>query len=256
MKTTTELVALANRSYVDSYRKLVAHIPDGAATELGGVFAFATGVPHSLFNGCVVVQPASRTDLEAGLSWIRVRDVPYRVWIDEDRAPGLVGVAIAHGLVPDAHRYPGMVLHPAPDPPPPSPGVQVVPVADGGLDEHLAVRMADGMPPNVASRLFSASFAADPNVEVFTIRLNGRAVGASIAIRTDEVVGVYAVGTLPDARRHGVGTAATWACVAAGRARGCDTIALQASDMGLPIYTAMGFRTVAEYTVFRQPAPG
>lgn len=136
----------------------------------------------------------------------------------------------------------------------PAPGVLVVPVSEAGLDEHLGVRVAGGMPAHLAELLFSASFAADPDVAFFTVRLDGRPVGVSLAIRSGDVGGVYAVGTLPDARRRGVGTAATWACVTAGRAWGCGAIALQASDMGLPIYAAMGFRTVVEYTVFRRLA--
>lgn len=248
-----ELVRAANDSFIDSYRKLVAHMPGGAATEFGGVFAFASGLPMSLFNGCVVVRHASARDLEAALTWVAKRDVPYRVWIDEVRAPGLADVTLASGLEREAQPYPGMVLHPIPAPPSPAPGVVVVPVSETGLDEHLAVRVADGMPAHLAERFFSASFAADPDVAFFTVWLDGRPVGASLAIRSGSIGGVYAVGTLPDARRRGVGTAATWACVAAGRSWGCDTIALQASDMGLPIYAAMGFRTVVEYAVFRQP---
>jgi len=75
--------------------------------------------------------------------------------------------------------------------------------------------------------------------------------GGSVAIRTGDVSGVYAVGTIARARRRGIGTAASWAAVAAGRAWGCDTIVLQASEMGLPIYRAMGFRTIVSYSEFR-----
>ena len=219
----------------------------------GGVFAFSSRLPLSLFNGCVVVRQATESDLQAGLAWIRERDLPYRAWIDEGRAPGLSEVAIAEGLVPDEEPYPGMVLHPVPEPPSPAAGVVIEAVSTAGLDEHLAVRVADGLRADLAERLFSASFSADPDVEFFTARLDGRPVGASIAIRSDDVCGIYAVGTLEHARRRGVGTAATWACVAAGTSWGCDIIVLQASDMGLPIYEAMGFRTVVEYSVFRQP---
>jgi GNAT superfamily N-acetyltransferase len=87
------------------------------------------------------------------------------------------------------------------------------------------------------------------------VRLEGRPVGATLAIRTGDVGGVYAVETLPEARRRGVGTAVTWACVAAARAWGCRTVVLQASDMGLPVYLAMGFRTVVGYAEYVLPRP-
>ena len=92
--------------------------------------------------------------------------------------------------------------------------------------------------------------AADPDVRLFTGRLDGRPVATSIAIRSGDVSGVYGVGTHESARRRGVGTAVTWAAVEAGRAWGCDTIVLQASDMGLPVYERMGFRTVVSYETF------
>ena len=93
--------------------------------------------------------------------------------------------------------------------------------------------------------------AADPNVRLFIARLDGRAAGHSVAIRTGAVSGVYAVGTLAPARRRGVGAAATWAAVAAGRVWGSDTIVLQASELGFSLYADMGFRTVVPYTAFR-----
>jgi GNAT superfamily N-acetyltransferase len=68
--------------------------------------------------------------------------------------------------------------------------------------------------------------------------------GAVPTIRTGDVSGVYAVGTLAGARRRGVGTAATWAAVAAGRTWGCGTIVLQASETAFSSYEKMGFRTV------------
>jgi GNAT superfamily N-acetyltransferase len=74
-----------------------------------------------------------------------------------------------------------------------------------------------------------------------------------MAIRTGDVAGVYAVGTLERARHHGVGAAATWAAVSAGQAWGCNTIVLQSSEMGLPVYTAMGFRTVTRYAIYERP---
>ena len=255
VRSQSELVSAANRNYVGSYRKLVEHSAEGEILEVGGVFAFVTGVPLSLFNGCVVVEPATVTELDAALEWVRRRGMPHRTWIAEEFAPGLSDVPPGHGLQRDPVPYPGMVLHPVPEPPPPSVGVTVVPVTESSLDEYLQVCMEGGLPPDLAQRLFSPSFAADPDVRLFTGRLEGRPVGTSVAIRSGDVSGVYAVGTLTAARRRGVGTALTWAAVAASRAWGCDTIALQASDMGFSVYAAMGFRTVVSYAAFARPVP-
>jgi len=252
VKTEAELVAAANLNFIGSYRKLVEHSPGGAIRERGGVFAFATGVPISLFNGCIVAEPATPADLEAALEWVSLRGLPFLVWIDERNAPGLGDVAIAHGLLREPAAYPGMVLHPIHGPPAPPAGVTVVPVTESGLAEYIGVCVEGGMAPELAEHLYPPAFAADPDVQLFTARLDGRPVGTSVAIRTGEVAGVYAVGTLADARRRGIGTAASWAAVGAGSAWGCDTIVLQASDMGLSLYTSIGFRTVVTYATFRQ----
>jgi GNAT superfamily N-acetyltransferase len=255
MGSDQELVAAANQSYVGSYRTLVKHCPDGKVLEVDGVFAFATGLPLALFNGCVVVEPAPADQLDAAIDWVAHRGAPYRVWIADSLVPTLGGVALAHGLRGEDRPYPGMVLHPVPELPRPAAGVIVDAVAPSDLERFLQVSIDAGMPPDPARQLFSPSFAADPDVRLFIGSLDGRPVGTAVAIRTGGVSGVYAVGTVPAARRRGVGTALTWAAVEAGRAWGCDTTVLQASEMGLPIYEAMGFRTVVEYSVFGRPVP-
>lgn len=233
MKAQAELVAAAHLSYIGSYRKLVEHGPNGEIREIGRVFAFATGLPMALFNGCVVVEPAEPEDLNAALAWLSAVNVPYEVSIVEELAPGLEEVTLAFGLRRDPVPYPGMVLDPVPEPPDPAPGVTVVPGIAVGLARYLP-----------------RSLAHDLDVRAFTAQLDGRPVGTSLAIRTGDVAGVYGVGTLPDARGHGVGTAASWAAVEAGHAWGCEPIVLQASEMGLPIYERMGFRTVVRYAIF------
>ena len=49
--------------------------------------------------------------------------------------------------------------------------------------------------------------------------------------------------------------ACTHAAVHWGFDRGADLAALQASDMGLPIYEAMGFETVSHTRMFIAPGP-
>jgi GNAT superfamily N-acetyltransferase len=254
VRSEQDLVAAANISYVGSYRKLAEQCAEGETLEVGGVFAFVTGIPLSLFNGCLVVDPATPEQLEESMDWIDARNVPHRVFIAETFVAGLGHVPLARGFQRTAAPYPGMVLHPVAEPPAPPAGVSVISVTESGLDAYVAVTVEGGMEPDAARQLFSPSFVADPDVELFMGLLDGQPVGTSVAIRSGDVSGVYAVGTRPAARRRGVGTATTWAAVAAGRAWGCDTIVLQASEMGLPIYEAMGFRTMVSYSIFARPA--
>ena len=249
MKTESDLVAAADENFVASFRKLAQHCPGAEIRNVGGVFAFVTGLRLALFNGCVVTRSATAAELGAALEWVGAHDLPHRVWITQ-RMPELGDVPPLYGLVPEPQPYPGMVLHPLREAPPSPAGVTTVCVVDGNLDEYVHVSVESGLRPDMSERLFTPSFASDPDVQLFVGRLHGRPVGTSIAIRSASASGVYNVGTLPRARRQGVGAALTWAAVEAGRAWGHDTIVLQSSVMGLPMYVAMGFRTVAPYTVF------
>jgi GNAT superfamily N-acetyltransferase len=249
------LIEAADKNFIGSYRKLVEHSPGGETREFRGVFAFVTGLPIGMFNGCIVARPAAPEDLTSALDWVAARDVPYRLWIHEELTDGFAQIVREWGMEQHSWLIPQMVLEGSPELPASAPGVTVRSVSDGrSMDEFRHVIVDDGTPEYVAQRLFSDGMAADPDVELLLASLDGRVVGTSLAIRTDDVAGVYAVGTLAHARRRGVGTAATWAAVAAGRAWGCDTFVLQASDMGFPIYRAMGFRTVVRCAIFR-PSP-
>ena len=251
MRSEDELVALANENFVASFRKLAEHTPTGEVRERRGVFAFVSGLPLSLFNGCVVVERARPDDLDAGLSWVAARRVPHRLFVAAELEAEVAYAEAAHGLERDPVPYPGMVLSPIPVPPELPGDVRVVPcrrsrvaTSSSGSARRPVSRAS------LAETLFSRSFLADVDVQAFVGRLDGQPVGYSLAIRSAGATGVYNVGTLPAARRRGVGTALTWAAVASGQAAGFDCAVLQSSEMAVSMYEAMGFRTVAPYIVF------
>jgi ribosomal protein S18 acetylase RimI-like enzyme len=242
-----ELVELANENFVVSFAKLAEHCRGGELRRFGRVFAHVSGLPISLFNGCVVVEPAAAEDLDAALAWVEARGVPQRLFVAESLEQGLAAVATAHGLELNAVPYPSMVLHPIPIRPPPAAGVVVT---EAGPDEFRGVATALGFDRELAARTFSASLLGDPDVQAFVARLDGRPAGYSLAIASERATGVYNVGTLPDARRRGVGTALTWSAVDAGCRAGFDCAVLQSSEMAVSMYEAMGFRTLVRYAVF------
>lgn len=252
MRSEEELVQLAHASFFAGFRKLTEHCPGGATRETDGIFAFTTGLPFSLFNGCIVTEPVARGSVDDALEWVERHDVPHRLWIVDELVGGLADVPAGHGLELQPDPYPAMVLHPVPEPPASAPGVEVVPGEDAP-GEALQVAVASEMPEDIARRLYEGSLAGDSEVQVFVGRLDGRPVGTSVSIQGGGASGVVAVGTLPEARRRGVGTAVSWAAADAGRRRGFDTIVLQASPMGFPIYAAMGFRTIVTYADFAAP---
>jgi hypothetical protein len=72
--------------------------------------------------------------------------------------------------------------------------------------------------------------------------------------RTGGVVTVLTGLPMEAARRRGYGAAMTARAVADGVVAGCDVAALQASEMGRPIYERLGFRTVVRYAAYVEAA--
>lgn len=254
MKRDDELKTLADENFVASFLKVVEHSAAGQSLRFGGVFAFVTGLPLGLFNGCVVVEQADPRELDDALRWVGEAHVPHQVFVASELESEIGSSLLAHGFERVREPYPGMVLSPIPEPPEPAAGVVVAAVEATDPDEFVRVNVELGVPPHAAAALFSRDFIADSDVRAFVGRLRGAAVGASLAIRSARSSGVYNVATLPAARRQGVGQALTWAAVEAGRAWGSDAIVLQSSAMARSLYEALGFRTVAPYTTFSRAA--
>lgn len=249
-----DLVAAADRNFIGSYVKLAEHQAEGSVQRFGSVTAFVSALPISFLNGGVAPGPATAGDLQAAIEWLDERAYPYEIWIGEEFADEHGAALAASGFERVTWAIPTMILRPVAEPPPPGDGVTVRAVEDGAaLEEHIAMQVDQGFPVEVARTMYSASFAHDPDVQIFTAYLDDRPVGSSIAIRTGAVSGVYSVGTKPDARRRGVGTAATWAAVSAGAGWGCTMVVLQSSDMGYPVYLGMGFEVIKRYVLFHRP---
>ena len=126
MRTDLDLVAAADRNFLGSFRKLIEHIPDGAVADFGGVFAFRTGLPIGLFNGCVVDHPASSAAVVEALDWIG-DGLPHLLWIHDELADPLGSIGRDRGMERESWQTPQMILGPPPTMPEPAPGVVVPP---------------------------------------------------------------------------------------------------------------------------------
>ena len=179
MKTEPELVAAANENFLASFRKVVEHSPEGEGRWFGSVFAFVTGLPISLFNGCVVVEAVDADELDVALGWLRSRDLPHKrslPWSSsQDRSASCTSMASsatrtrirarcctrfrAAATSGRRNRRAGGPLEP---------------------DEFLQVCAETGLPQRVVQGLYSSSFVADPDVQLFVALLEGRPVGKSL----------------------------------------------------------------------------
>jgi len=115
------------------------------------------------------------------------------------------------------------------------------------------------LPPAIA-----VSFSPDPArpgcrpddvIQWFAVRRAGAIVATTVLLLAGGLAGIYAVSTLRDHRRRGLGAFLTVeACRAAARA-GYRVGVLQASPDGYPVYAKLGFTTVGAVPLYvRMPA--
>ena len=76
----------------------------------------------------------------------------------------------------------------------------------------------------------------------------GKPVATSTLMAEAGVAGLYNVGTVPDARRTGLGRLVSLAALAAGREAGYRVGVLQSSRLGEPVYQAIGFEQRCTFT--------
>jgi len=135
-----------------------------------------------------------------------------------------------------------------------APGVTVARVTRANYGQFVEVMVASGISAEYATRIFPTELLDVDHARYFLASLDGERVGISTAVLTRPSGGIYSVATLEPARRRGVGSAVTWAAVDAIRDWGCSAAVLQSSEMGYPVYRAMGFREVTRYRRFGPPS--
>jgi hypothetical protein len=152
-----------------------------------------------------------------------------------------------HGLTHEADR-PWMQRPAGPVPPEPAPdGVAIERVADdaGLVDFERTAAAGFGSAIGPPHTWHGLPLLDDGRFDLWLARAAGHAVGTANGFREAGVLGVYAVSTIPAARRRGVATALTARTV--GAAAGLPAV-LQPSEMAEPLYRRMGFE---RFTTFR-----
>lgn len=99
------------------------------------------------------------------------------------------------------------------------------------------------------TRFGELGFGDEAAIRTYLLRWQGRPVATALGQRDGDVVGIYNVATVPDARGRGFGSAVTAAALADRAREGCTLAILESSDMGLHVYERLGFRRVGVVTV-------
>ena len=246
------MVARAAANCAGAYREWAART--GHRTALWPDLSVADqGVPNSApVDSACLLAPAQDTEAMADVVdraeavFARSEGGPVQIW-SAWPTPDLT----ARGYTP--YQVPWM-MRPADRSQPPTPeGLRI----QAARDEHdlrsaaLLIDAVFGVGARDPSGLVTADLI-DDDLEVFVGYVEERAVATATAYVSDGFCGVYAVATAPEARGRGYGEALSRAATLF---RADLPATLQASPMGYPIYSRMGFRTYGEFTLWEGPRP-
>lgn len=251
-------VALEHANWIAYLTGAISCTRRARVTRAGGLVAILTGLPMDWFNQILVehddaTTAALQAAVGAAREWGGEFVVRLREGVDDRFVPTLIGAGLTVGA--GEPPTPGMVAFPidrdaiyeraAPE-------LEIRRVTDAaGIDAHRqAATEGFGSDPAVAAGSACAALLDRPECVVYVGYAKGVPVASGMGWRTGRTVGVYSIATIEAARRRGFGAAMTARVVADGVAAGCDMAALQASDMGRPIYERLGFRTVVRYVAY------
>ena len=256
--TDDDLVALEHENWIAYLTGVVSCTSRATVTRVGGVVTILTGLPFDWFNQVLVEHDEATSDgVHAGVARAREQGDPFVVRLREGIDDRFGQILAQAGLEPegDSTLTPGMAAfpidheaisrHAAPE-------LDIRRVTDDrGIDVHRHVVTAGfGSDPAVALGTACPDLLDRPECVVYVGYLDGAPVVSGLGWRSGRTIGVYSIATVESARRRGFGAAMVGRVVADGAADGCDVAALQASEMGRPIYERLGFRTVVRYVAY------
>ena len=262
--TDDELMALEHKNWIAYLTGVVSCTSRANVIRAGGVVTILTGLPFDWFNQVLVEHEVATPDavLDA-VARAREQGDPFVVRLRDGIDDRFVRTLARAGLGPDGEETstPGMAAFPIGRDPIPrhaASELEIHRVTDAtGIDDHRQVVTAGfGSDRAVALGTACPDLLDRPECVVYVGYADGSPVASGLGWRSGQTIGVYSIATVQSARRRGYGAAMTARVVADGVDVGCDVAALQASELGRPIYERQGFRTVVRYVAYVQSDRG
>jgi GNAT superfamily N-acetyltransferase len=218
-----------------------------------------TGLPWSWCNGIVHARFEDATAdhrIEAVLEPFRARGIDVAWWVTRTSTPAdLIDRLHDHGLVADEPVDPGMVCDLSTwSGLPVRAGLTIERVCDAAaFTDWCDVFVAGmGMPTNgraaFEQRFVDIAVGAQAPIRAYLARNHGQPIATGFGVAHRDLIGIYAVATVPEARRQGIGAAITARIMEDARRAGARYAILESSEMGLALYRRLGYHTVCEVT--------
>lgn len=238
---------------------MVRRLPNGEVEQAQGVATCLGHVPLAFFNLSVPDRPiADAEDLRRVFSIAAERagrcEHPAMCAIREDWAPqDWESVASEFRLV-RALNITGMILEELKPPRRELPPLEFRRVSNDAMARELAMLNAQGygMPMELFECISNIDFWPADRL-AFVGYADGKAVTAAAALPVSGTVYVALVATLNEEQGKGYGEAVVRHAIAEGqKAMGSNCSTLHASDMGLPVYRAMGFEPSSRFALLME----
>jgi ribosomal protein S18 acetylase RimI-like enzyme len=241
MLTDGELYRRGVNTLLASWEAYAHALRDAGVDRLAGVSAaiFPSGPERDVYNNAILERAEAIDAMESLYAAAGVGR--FAAWVHE-RDGALARELERRGYVLDmTTRAMGMALDELPVARP------QLELSAPDWDEYL--RMF-GLPATLLAG------ADRVRLQLTIARLDGVGAAASLAFDCADDCGIYNIGTVPHARRRGLGTGITALALHEARARGCTTASLQSTPMAERLYAALGFRDLGRYLEYvpGQPA--
>jgi GNAT superfamily N-acetyltransferase len=236
--------ANAIADHLDHFFRTVLATEDALRSSV--CFRYITGEPSPFGNLAVFTRDATPADIARDAAPLCSDGFPSAIVLLDEGTSEQIGAADALGFAP-AESMPLMSVTPETLAPTAMPDDYTC--REIGADEAdawaRAVSDGYGLPLPVGS-LFGVDRAAarcPGKARYFAAEHAGRLVATSLVYLHDGFAGIYGVATLPEHRGKGLGAHLTAEPLRRAWEMGYTTGLLQASEMGAPVYTRIGFRT-------------
>jgi len=250
-----------DENLVKAFESVADMVPGGEFEKAGGVAIARTGIPG--FNMAFALEgPFSPFAASRAIRRLYSKDkFPWSLVTTPSTSKAMSPLIRRFGLARSTVE-PCMVLDPIPrlcPHPPEKLDIRRVKDRDelltftrtGASSFGMPVPNLDALADGIADEITDGSFRGGCYLGYY----NGKPVATSLRYTSGFVAGVYFVATAKRYRRRGIGEAMTWRAAVDGRKEKCVISALQASEMGHPVYEGMGYRTVQEYQIWRPSVP-
>ena len=256
--TRDELADLEHANWIGYLTGVASCTARTDVARAGGVLTLLTGLSFDWFNQILVEEEGATTAaMRDAVTRARVQGIDFVVRLRHGTDDRFIPTLAEAGLqaAPPETATPGMVAFPIDHEALARQAVRELDIRHvtdpAGIDAHRqAATIGFGADPALAEGNVCADLLGRPDCVVYVGYANGDPVVSGLGWRTGRTIGVYSIATVPSARRRGYGAAMTARVVADGVLAGCDVAALQASEMGRPIYERLGFRTVVTYAAY------